>query len=63
MRTGKRAWNSEVSNIDTALLMAGVLTVRQYFPDTELSRAANELYERVDWPWLSDPDGADAHGI
>ena len=52
MRTGKRTWNCEVSNIDTALLMAGVLTVRQHFPNTELSTLANELYERVDWPWL-----------
>ncbi|CAN5522263.1 glucoamylase family protein [soil metagenome] len=52
MGTGKRVWNCEVSNIDTAILMAGVLTVRQYFPDTELSALANELYERVEWPWL-----------
>jgi hypothetical protein len=29
--SGVRRWNSEVSSIDTALLLAGVLTVRQYF--------------------------------
>jgi len=52
MRTGQRVWNCEVSNIDTALLMAGVLTVRQHFAGTELASLANELYERVDWPWL-----------
>jgi len=57
MRTGQRAWNCEVSNIDTALLMAGVLTVRQYFPDTELASLANELYERVDWVWMSNDKG------
>jgi hypothetical protein len=57
MHTGKRVWDCEVSNIDTALLMAGVLTVRQHFPDTELARVANELYERVEWPWLAAPDG------
>lgn len=58
MRTGKRAWNCEVSNIDTALLMAGVLFVRQYFPDTELAKVANDLYERVEWTWMANPDGA-----
>ena len=52
MRTGAREWNCEVSNIDTALLMAGVITVRQYFPDTELAKVANDLYERVDWNWF-----------
>ena len=30
-KTGERRWNSEVSSIDTALLLAGVLTARQYF--------------------------------
>lgn len=54
MRTGERVWNSEVSNIDTALLMAGVLCVRQYYPDTELAKVADELWQRVDWPWLLD---------
>jgi len=57
MHTGQRAWNCEVSDIDTALLMAGALTVRQHFPGTELASLANELYERVDWPWLNSPDG------
>jgi hypothetical protein len=56
MRTGQRVWNCEVSNIDTALLMAGVLTVRQHFPNTELASVANELFEAVDWPWLLGTD-------
>jgi hypothetical protein len=34
--------------------MAGVITVRQYFPDTELAKVANDLYERVDWTWMLD---------
>jgi hypothetical protein len=57
MHTGERAWNCEVSDIDTALLMAGVLTVRQHFPGTELAKLADDLYERVDWPWMLTPDG------
>jgi len=62
MHTGKRVWDCEVSNIDTALLMAGVLTVRQHFAGTELATLANELYERVEWPWLLSPDGTLRHG-
>ena len=36
MTTGQRVWNCEVSSVDTALLLAGVLTVRQYYADHEL---------------------------
>lgn len=57
MKTGERIWNCEVSNIDTALLMTGVLTARQYFPNTPLAKVADDLYENVDWPWLLTPDG------
>ena len=52
MHTGRRAWNCEVSSIDTALLMAGVLTVRQHFPGIDLATIADDLIQRVDWPWL-----------
>src|SRR5689334_6390190 len=31
--SGERAWKSELSTIDTALLLAGVLTVQQYFAE------------------------------
>lgn len=57
MRTGERQWNCEVSDIDTALLMAGVLTVRQHFAGTELAAIADELYAKVDWPWMLSSDG------
>ena len=44
---------SEVSPIDTALLLCGVLTVRQYFStDKEIVQLATDLYHRVDWPWM-----------
>ncbi|MGB2705432.1 MAG: glucoamylase family protein [Candidatus Omnitrophota bacterium] len=52
MRTGKRAWNSEASSIDTALFLAGALFAGEYFRDTEIERIARALYERVDWPWM-----------
>jgi len=53
INTGKREWNSEVSSIDTALLMAGVLFVGEYFGGEVRSLAA-ELYERVNWNWFVD---------
>jgi hypothetical protein len=53
--TGKRRWNSEVSSIDTAILLAGILTARQAFPnDPEIVRLANMIYDRVDFPWMLD---------
>ncbi|HLM58857.1 MAG TPA: glucoamylase family protein [Pyrinomonadaceae bacterium] len=52
-RTGERRWRSEFSTIDTALLLGGVLTARQYFrEDREVNALATEIYERVDFPWM-----------
>ena len=51
--TGERMWKSEVSSIDTALLLAGTLTARQYFhDDPEIVRLATTIYERIDFPWM-----------
>ncbi|MDQ1590103.1 MAG: hypothetical protein QOG71_730 [Pyrinomonadaceae bacterium] len=52
-RTGARRWQSEVSSIDTALLLGGALTARQKFQgDAEVVRLATFIYERVDFPWM-----------
>ncbi|HKA19311.1 MAG TPA: glucoamylase family protein [Blastocatellia bacterium] len=52
-RTGERRWNSEVSSIDTALLMGGVLTARQYFrDDREIVRLASKIYDAIDFRWM-----------
>ncbi len=51
--TGERTWNSEVSSVDTALLLGGVLTVRQFFHrDAEIVKLAAKIYERVDFQWM-----------
>src|SRR5437868_2284628 len=51
--TGERRWTSEYSSIDTALLLAGVLTARQYFrEDPEVYRLATLIYGRVDFTWM-----------
>ncbi|AWI57901.1 glucoamylase family protein [Sinorhizobium fredii] len=56
MRTGERTWNSELSTIDTALLLAGALTAAAYFcgrdpNEAEIRSLAARLYERADWAW------------
>ncbi len=52
-RTGARAYGSEVSTIDTALLLGGVLTARQCFGgDPEIRALATAIYDRVDFPWM-----------
>ncbi|MEP7097296.1 MAG: glucoamylase family protein, partial [Dokdonella sp.] len=56
---GTRVWNSELSMIDTALLIVGALTAAVYFdadtPDeAELRGVADALYRRIDWRWAQD---------
>ncbi len=53
MDTGLRAWDSEISSIDTALFLAGALTAGQYFGDPEIKTLADGLYERADWAWMT----------
>jgi hypothetical protein len=67
VQTGLRAWQSELSSIDTALLIIGMLTAAAYFTaatpaETELRCLANALYERVDWNWAEHDDDAVALG-
>ena len=53
LRTGAREWGSELSSIDTALLVAGVLTVGQCFAgDSEIPRLAETIYRRIDFTWM-----------
>ncbi|WP_158942430.1 glucoamylase family protein [Granulicella sp. S190] len=52
VKTGKPLINVEVSSIDTAILLCGVLTARAYFNDSKITSLATQLYNRVDWPWM-----------
>ena len=55
--TGDRKWDSETSSVDTAFLLAGVLTAGQYFADDpEIPKLASEIYGRVDFQWMLDGD-------
>ena len=64
---GRRAWRSELSTIDTALLVAGLLTAAAHFDgdeadEAEIRDAAKAVYERVDWPWMIRRGGRLCHG-
>ncbi len=56
---GRRVWQSELSMIDTALLLAGMLLAAMYFTadradERELRALVDDLYRRVDWRWAQD---------
>ena len=59
METGLRAGESELSSIDTAVLIAGALVAKQYFDgggadEAEVRRLADHLYRNVEWDWMMD---------
>jgi hypothetical protein len=61
--SGERRWKSEISSIDTALLLGGVLSAKQCFADDkEIVRLAKTIYERVDFPWMLDNGEFLSHG-
>jgi hypothetical protein len=67
MKTGRRAWQCELSTIDTAFLIAGVLTTARYFQDDnveerEIRLLADQLYQRVDWTWVENKGDTLTHG-
>lgn len=53
IESGKRVWESEVSSIDTSILLLGVLSVGQYFGG-EIEVKARQIYDAVNWPWFLD---------
>jgi hypothetical protein len=61
-KTGLRQGQNEVSTIDTALLMSGVLFSRNYFDganpkEAQIRDLSTKLYNRVDWNWATNADG------
>lgn len=57
LNTGQRWPGSELSSIDTALLMAGVLTDESYFNqnntrEIQIRALADQLYRAVNWTWM-----------
>jgi hypothetical protein len=62
VHTGERTWDSEISSIDTAILLCGVLTCRQHFRHREITRLASLIFNRVNWTWLSADTSLLPHG-
>ena len=59
MRTGRRAWECELSTMDSALFFAGALAAAAYFDggapvEREIRSLAEALYLRADWRWACD---------
>ena len=57
MKTGERFKQVELSTIDTALLLGGILSSQTYFDkktpiETEIRQLAEQIYDRVDWAWI-----------
>lgn len=56
LNSGQRIWKCELSTLDSALLVAGMLAGAQYFDldnaeEREIRDRAETLYRRVDWQW------------
>jgi hypothetical protein len=67
MQTGRRAWQCELSTIDTAIFIAGVLTAASYFTgqdeaESEIRELAEILYRRIDWQWALNNGTTISHG-
>lgn len=67
METGRRTWNCELSTVDTAFLLAGMLTAAAYFDsptvdEREIRRISEELYCRTNWQWAQDEGITLTHG-
>lgn len=61
INTGKRVHLSELSPIDTTILLCGVLMAREYFDNPRITQLANTLYRRVNWRWML--NGADTFAM
>jgi hypothetical protein len=67
MQTGRRAIECELSTVDTAIMMAGILVAASYFTannekEIELRKLADTLYRRVDWQWALNEGATMSHG-
>ena len=67
MQTGRRAWQCELSTVDSAFLLAGALTAGVYFDrkttdEAEIRALSDGLYRRADWIWAQDHGQTITHG-
>ena len=57
-KTGKRFGKSEVSTIDSGILMAGILDCMEHFKGTKIEALARKIYLNANWKWYIRSDGA-----
>ncbi len=67
MESGRRAWRSELSSVDSAFLLAGMLAVAAYFKrqsaeEDEIRQLADALFRKADWQWMQNGAAAVSHG-
>src|SRR5262245_50583777 len=67
MQNGLRFGTAELSTVDTALLLAGVLLSRTYFDrntksEREIRDLAEKIYTRVEWTWAQNRPPTLSHG-
>jgi hypothetical protein len=60
--TGVREYTCELSSVDTAWLLCGVIHARQHFDSRRIRRLANEMLARVDWRWMLNDGDTLSHG-
>ncbi|HEX4783584.1 MAG TPA: glucoamylase family protein [Candidatus Sulfotelmatobacter sp.] len=60
--TGERMFDSEVSSVDTSILLCGLLTCRQHFRHPAVGQLVDLIFSRVDWSWLSEDTSLLTHG-
>lgn len=65
--SGQRSWTSELSTIDTSILIFGMLMAAGYFEEDvagerEIRDLAYQLYRRVNWIWAQDSGLTVRHG-
>ncbi len=58
MQTGLRSGTTELSTIDTALLLGGVLHAARYYDgadsdETQIRALADQIWRRVEWDWAA----------
>ncbi|MCU0453829.1 MAG: T9SS type A sorting domain-containing protein [Bacteroidetes bacterium] len=61
------SWKSELSSIDTGLLLAGIVDAQIYFDgadsvETLIRALADSVYRRIDWIWMTNGASSLTHG-
>src|SRR5262245_899211 len=62
------SWDTELSTIDTALLLAGILDAKAYFTgpaadEVQIRMLADAINQRVNWPFMQNTSGINAWSL